>query len=228
MKGSIYFGGQYDKLGEVANMEWDILVIDEAHEGVDTYKTDVAFDRIKRKFTLHLSGTPFKVLANNKFADDAIYNWTYADEQKQKRDWDVSAEEENPYSTLPQLNLYTYQMSEIIKDELQQGIEIDGETEEYAFDLNEFFAVTNGKFNHESSVDKFLDAMTRQTKFPFSTEELRDELKHTFWMKLYKNYKRIYEYFDDWILIEANEDYTDIEDIIVKKKSENHIETCEW
>lgn len=182
MKGSIYFGGQYDKLGEVANMEWDILVIDEAHEGVDTYKTDVAFDRIKRKFTLHLSGTPFKALANNKFADDAIYNWTYADEQKKKRDWDVSAEEENPYATLPQLNLYTYQMSEIIKDELQQGIEIDGETEEYAFDLNEFFSVTNGKFNHESSVDKFLDAMTRQTKFPFSTEELRKELKHTFWL----------------------------------------------
>lgn len=29
MKGSIYFGGQYDKLGEVANMEWDILVIDD-------------------------------------------------------------------------------------------------------------------------------------------------------------------------------------------------------
>lgn len=111
-----------------------------------------------------------------------IYNWTYADEQKKKRDWDVSAEEENPYSTLPQLNLYTYQMSEIIKDELQQGIEIDGETEEYAFDLNEFFAVTNGKFNHESSVDKFLDALTRQTKFPFSTEKLRDELKHTFWL----------------------------------------------
>lgn len=129
-----------------------------------------------------MSGTPFKALANNKFADDAIYNWTYADEQKKKRDWDVSAEEENPYSTLPQLNLYTYQMSEIIKDELQQGIEIDGETEEYAFDLNEFFAVTNGKFNHESSVDKFLDALTRQTKFPFSTEKLRDELKHTFWL----------------------------------------------
>lgn len=182
MKGSIYFGGEHNKLGEIANMEWDILVIDEAHEGVDTYKTDVAFDRIKRKFTLHLSGTPFKALANNKFADDAIYNWTYADEQKKKRDWDTSSEEENPYATLPQLNLYTYQMSEIIKDELQQGIEIDGETEEYAFDLNEFFVVTNGKFNHESSVDKFLDAMTRQTKFPFSTEELRNELKHTFWL----------------------------------------------
>ena len=182
MKGSIHFGGQYNKLGEVSNMEWDILVIDEAHEGVDTYKTDVAFDRIKRKFTLHLSGTPFKALANNKFADDAIYNWTYADEQKKKRDWDSSSEEENPYATLPRLNLYTYQMSEIIKDELQQGIEIEGETEEYAFDLNEFFAVANGKFIRESSVDKFLDALTRQTKYPFSTNELREELRHTFWL----------------------------------------------
>ena len=187
MKGSIYFGGNYDKLAEISDdpkkgMEWDVLVIDEAHEGVDTYKTDIAFEHIKRKFTLHLSGTPFKALANNKFSDDAIYNWTYADEQKKKHDWDDSAEEENPYATLPQLNLYTYQMSEIIRDELKQGIEIDGETEEYAFDLNEFFAVVNGKLKHESSVDKFLDAMTIQKKFPFSTEELRDELKHTFWM----------------------------------------------
>ena len=31
MKGSIYFGGEHNKLGEVANMEWDTLVIDEAH-----------------------------------------------------------------------------------------------------------------------------------------------------------------------------------------------------
>lgn len=182
MKGSVYFGGQYKKLGEVADMEWDILVIDEAHEGVDTYKTDVAFEHVKRKFTLHLSGTPFKALANSKFPDNAIYNWTYTDEQKKKHGWDCSSEEENPYATLPQLNLFTYQMSEIVREELQQGIEIQGETEEYAFDLNEFFATTNGKFNHDSSVDKFLDALTLQTKFPFSTPELRAELNHTFWL----------------------------------------------
>lgn len=122
------------------------------------------------------------MLHNSKFPDNAIYNWTYADEQKKKHGWDSSSEEENPYATLPQLNLFTYQMSEIVRDELQQGIEIQGETEEYAFDLNEFFATTNGKFNHDSSVDKFLDALTLQTKFPFSTPELRAELNHTFWL----------------------------------------------
>ena len=182
LKGSVYFGGHFDKLKEVRDNEWSVLVIDEAHEGVDTLKTDTAFDHINRKFTLHLSGTPFKALANEKFHDGAIFNWTYADEQKAKRDWTSEDGENNPYANLPRLNLYTYQMSEIVKDEMSRGIEIDGETEEYAFDLNEFFETKNGKFVHDESVSKFLDALTLQTKFPFSTEELRNELKHTFWL----------------------------------------------
>ena len=129
---------------------------------------------------MHLSGTPFKALANDKFPESAIFNWTYADEQKAKKEW--NGEDENPYKSLPQLNLFTYQMSEIIKEELEQGIEVQGETEEYAFDLNVFFETKNGRFVHESSVDRFLDALTRQEKFPFSTQELRDKLKHTFWL----------------------------------------------
>lgn len=183
LKGSVYFGGTHNKLEEVAHMEWDMLVIDEAHEGVDTYKTDIAFDHIKRKHTLHLSGTPFKALANEKFPANAIYNWTYADEQRAKANWKSVDGDPNPYENLPQLNMYTYQMSEIIREELNQGVEVNGETEEYAFDLNEFFATNErGFFVHNSSVDRFLDAMTMQTKFPFSTPELRDELKHTLWL----------------------------------------------
>lgn len=182
LKGAIEFGGKYDKLAHVAELEWDILIIDEAHEGVDTLKTDVALDHIKRKFTLHLSGTPFKAIANEKFPEDAIFNWTYADEQKAKRNWD-DEELSNPYTDLPRLNMLTYQMSDITLDEVRRGVDIDGETVEYAFDLNEFFATNeNGYFLHNDDVDRFLDALTTQKKFPFSTPELRDELRHTFWM----------------------------------------------
>lgn len=187
LKGSIYFCGRYDKLSEISaekGLTWDILIVDEAHEGVDTYKTDTAFNHIKRKWTLHLSGTPFKALANDKFPESAIYNWTYADEQKKKRDWDSSSEIENPYANLPRLSLYTYQMSDIVCDRVRQGLELsEDDIEAFAFDLNEFFATNeSGKFVHDADVDKFLDAMTRQEKFPFSTPELRDELKHTFWI----------------------------------------------
>ncbi len=187
LKGSIYFGGRFDKLSEISaekGLIWDILIVDEAHEGVDTYKTDTAFNHIKRKWTLHLSGTPFKALANDKFPESAIYNWTYADEQKKKRDWNASSEIENPYANLPRLSLFTYQMSDIVRDRVERGIELaEDDVEEFAFDLNEFFATNeSGKFVHDADVDKFLDALTRQEKFPFSTPELRDELKHTFWI----------------------------------------------
>ena len=183
LKGSIYFGGKYDKLREVADCKWDVLVVDEAHEGVDTYKTDVAFDRIKRKFTLHLSGTPFKALANEKFNENAIFNWTYADEQKAKVNWDDNQEEENPYAYLPRLNLYTYQMSEIVKDVVEKGVKIGEEVKEYAFDLNEFFATNEScNFIYEDAVDKFLESLTTLEKMPFSTVELREDLSHTFWL----------------------------------------------
>lgn len=184
LKGSIYFNGKYRKLDEVAKTKWDILIVDEAHEGVDTYKTDVAFDHINRSYTLHLSGTPFKALANNKFEARAIYNWTYADEQNAKRKWEEeNSADTSPYADLPRLNLFTYQMSDIIRDKVEQGVEINGETMEYAFDLNEFFEVDkNGRFLHEADVNRFLEALSTQEKFPFSTPELRKELKHTLWI----------------------------------------------
>ncbi|MBR0383238.1 MAG: DEAD/DEAH box helicase family protein [Eubacteriaceae bacterium] len=187
LKGSIYFGGSDDKLAEISaekGIVWDILIVDEAHEGVDTYRTDTAFNHINRKCTLHLSGTPFKALANDKFPESAIYNWTYADEQKKKRDWDATSEMENPYAKLPKLSLFTYQMSDIVRDKIKKGIELaDNDIEEFAFDLNEFFKTNeSGGFIHEAEVDKFLDALTKQEKFPFSTPALRDELKHTFWL----------------------------------------------
>ena len=47
-------------------------------------------------------------------------------------------------------------------------------------------------------------------------------------MEFYHKYQKIYDYFDDWILIKTNEEDTEITDIVVKKMSEKHVETCEW
>ncbi len=185
LKGAIWAGGKIDKLNHIKNIKWDILIIDEAHEGIETLRTDDAFNNIDRIRTLHLSGTPFKALANNTFPQKAIYNWTYADEQRSKQNWNNSSEEENPYINLPKIALFTYKMSEIILNKVQQGADFnnDGFTENYAFDLNEFFSTNeNGGFKHNDDVDKFLDALVSQEKFPFSTEKLRKELSHTFWL----------------------------------------------
>ncbi|HGK7332687.1 TPA: DEAD/DEAH box helicase family protein [Streptococcus suis] len=183
LKGSKYFGGAYDKLQWVAKTQWDLLVIDEAHEGVDTEKTDVAFHQIQRNFTLHLSGTPFKALAKGKFSENQIYNWSYADEQAAKQDWLSSSEQENPYENLPQLNMFTYQMSKMITDRVRDGADFGSETVDFAFDLNEFFATNeSGTFIHEREVKEWLNTLTTNEKYPFSTRELRREIKHSFWL----------------------------------------------
>lgn len=180
LKGSKYFGGDFDKLRWIAELEWDLLIIDEAHEGVETLKTDAAFSNIKRKHTLHLSGTPFKALANEKFPNEAIYNWTYLDEQKMKQ-IELEEGESGPHTDLPDLRLFTYRISQMITDQVNKGIEIDDETHDYAFDLNEFFSTRNRKFIRENEVKEFLRNLSTNKKYPFSTPELREELKHTFW-----------------------------------------------
>lgn len=230
LKGSLHFGGMHDKLNEVKDTHWDILIIDEAHEGVDTYKTDAAFNQIERKNTLHLSGTPFKALANEKFPDDAIYNWTYADEQTAKRDWSSDDLEENPYANLPQLNLFNYQMSDVIRDKIEDGIILDGEVAEYAFDLNEFFSTDErGGFIYKNDVDKFLDALTQKEKFPFSTAELRNEIKHSFRIlnrvdsaKALKRKLEINPIFRDYkIVLAAGDEKTD--DEIISEDALNRV-----
>lgn len=182
LKGAISFGGIYNKLSWVKELEWDLLVIDEAHEGVDTFKTNIAFENIQRHFTLHLSGTPFKAIAANKFSQDGIYNWSYADEQLAKETWQ-EIETENPYEKLPRLNLFSYQMSKMITDRVNQGAQISEENIDYAFDLNEFFETDEkGKLIHKNAVEKWLDTLSYNEKYPFSTADLRNELKHTFWL----------------------------------------------
>lgn len=229
LKGSIYFGGSHKKLEEVAELTWDLLVIDEAHEGVDTYKTDVAFDQIRRKHTLHLSGTPFKALANEKFPQGAIYNWTYADECLAKEQWD---EEKgcNPYMEMPKLNMYTYRMSDIVTEKVRQGVEIEGDAQAYAFDLNEFFRVEHGRFVHDESVDKWLDALSRQARYPFSTEALRNEIRHSFWLlnrvdsakalaKKLRDTQRHPEFASIEIVVAAGDGKTDNDEIIEDESS---------
>lgn len=192
LKGSIYHGGNIDKLSECSDaldsqgrrlgIKWDVLVLDEAHEGVDTDKSDVAIDHILHKFTINLSGTPFKMLAKGDIPEEAVFNWTYADEQRRKREL-AETGEENPYEELPRLNLYTYQMSEMMGTKADAGTIIDDEEIQYYFDLNEFFKTdSQGYFEHLDDVKRFLDALTEQKKYPFSTPELRAQLKHTFWL----------------------------------------------
>jgi len=236
LKGSQYFGGVHKKLKHIADYEWDLLVIDEAHEGVDTTKTDVAFDQITRSWTLHLSGTPFKALVSGRFNDSQIFNWTYEDEQTARASWDDDAVE-NPYGALPRLNMLTYQVSRMITDQLALGVasDEDGSNIDFTFDLNEFFSTKdNGFFQHETEVVKFLDCLAMNEKYPFSTPELRDEIRHSFWLlyrvasaKALQRLLKNHEVFKDYdVILAAGDGREDDADLAVIGKSLDNVRTA--
>jgi len=98
--------------------------------------TETEFLPITTRAYLYLSGTPFKALATGEFIEEQIFNWTYTDEQRAKSEFAANHPGQwNPYGSLPQMRLLTYQMP----DELL-AIASAGEFDE--FDLNEFFAAT--------------------------------------------------------------------------------------
>lgn len=229
LKGSKHFGGKFDKLKHISEINWDLLVIDESHEAIETDKTDEAFSNIKRRFTLYLSGTPFKALASGRFSDEQIYNYTYYDEQKAKAEEIEKGEYFGPHTNLPDLKIFVYQMSNAISEKMEEGIKIDGKEEKYNFNLNDFFATHNGRFIDEASVKNFLHNLTHNEKYPFSSDKLRNELKHTFWLvgnrvESVRALKRLLNedpFFKDYKVIEAIGKKDDDDNEKLKEKSLN-------
>lgn len=178
MRGSEIVGGKYDKNEEIFNIDWDFIIIDEAHEGTQTElgKNVIARCRKENTKVLHLSGTPFNLM--DDFKEEEIYTWDYVMEQKAKRDWDeLHQGDPNPYSCLPRLNIYTYDLGKLYPEYSDADI---------AFNFREFFRTDeDGSFVHEANIKQFLDLLTKEdedSKYPYSTKPYRDNFRHSLWM----------------------------------------------
>ncbi len=195
LRGSQIVGGNFNKNNAVFALDWDLIVIDEAHEGTQTKLGDNVVKALKKEHTkvLALSGTPFNLL--DKFGEDNVYTWDYVMEQKKKTEWDLAHYgDHNPYADLPKMHIYTYDLGE----KLKKYISDDYGTK--AFNFREFFRVwykgpngnrelpknaVEGKFVHENDVNAFLDLMVTEdanSGYPYSTQEYRDMFRHTLWM----------------------------------------------
>ena len=185
LKGAIDFGGKYDKLRWVAETKWDAVILDESHEGVETLKAEIALVRIDHKMEIYLSATPFKAIAEGKFPESAMFNWTYADEQAEKRRYEQLGIA-NQYTDMPKMELMSFMLSRIVLGRAMKGVgDVDGDgvDESYAFSLPEFFKVgKDGKFIHEEDVIRFIDTLATADGFPFASRESRRQFAHTFWL----------------------------------------------
>ena len=195
LRGSQLVGGNFNKNNAVFALDWDLVIIDEAHEGTQTELGGNVVKLLRKKGTklLALSGTPFNLLS--QYSEDNVYTWDYVMEQRKKDEWDLLHHgDHNPYAELPKMHIYTYDLGEKLKRFV---------TDEYdtkAFNFREFFRVwskgpngkrelpahaVEGRFVHEADVISFLNLLVKDDAdsiYPFSTPEYRDMFRHTLWM----------------------------------------------
>lgn len=196
LRGSQRVGGKFKKNEGVFDLDWDLVIVDEAHEGTQTSLGDAVVKAMVKKNTkvLALSGTPFNIL--DHYEEEAIYVWDYVMEQTRKNTWEEKHPgEPNPYADLPQLNILTYSLGEDFQGYTQEDLE--GK----AFNFREFFRTWTGDeeqdgrkmpegakvgdFIHREDVKQFLHLITKESetsRYPFSTKETRALFKHTLWM----------------------------------------------
>ncbi len=199
LRGSEAVNGKYEKNSDIFNTVWDLVIVDEAHEGTKTSLGDETIKAILKENLgetklLALSGTPFNIL--DEYDEDSIYTWDYIMEQECKSEWDkLHFGDSNPYEELPELRIYTYDLGDLLHN--RQYITY----EDKAFNFHEFFRtwtgdlkcdyaqmpsnVEVGDFVHEQDVWSLLNLMTKQDEkncYPYSKEEYRDLFKHSLWM----------------------------------------------
>lgn len=178
LRGSELVGGNFDKNNEVFATPWDLIIVDEAHEGTQTELGKAVMAELVKDDTkvLRLSGTPFNLL--DDFKENEIYTWDYVMEQRAKHDWDKNHfGDPNPYAALPAMNIYTYDLGRLLKEFVDEDV---------AFNFREFFRVDkDGSFIHERDVSAFLNLLTKEDKescYPFASKEYRNVFRHTLWM----------------------------------------------
>ena len=184
LRGSKIVGGKFEKNDEVFDIDWDCVIIDEAHEGTTTELGDkvkgILFKPEKGTKLLELSGTPFNILSNYEDDDDSVFTWDYVMEQQAKQKWEETHfGDSNPYADLPEMRMYTYDLGKLIKGDFV-------DVGDKAFNFTEFFRTNDdGSFKYENSVNDFLNLLTKQDKeslYPFSCKEYINLFHHTLWM----------------------------------------------
>ncbi|MBP5534472.1 MAG: Eco57I restriction-modification methylase domain-containing protein [Alphaproteobacteria bacterium] len=132
-----HYGARAEKYGKVLQQEKDSSVYNEYIKDVE--KTKDRLKTLKAKVTLHLSGTPYRILMGNEFTkDDIIAFYQFTDIIKAQEKWDkknISDDEpkpewENPYFGFPQMLRFAFHPSAAAKAKLEE-LKKNGAT--YAF-----------------------------------------------------------------------------------------------
>lgn len=127
-----HFGARAEKYGEVLknanNYENDVKHKKDSDDFVDVDEADKTIKTLKANITIHLSGTPYRILMGSEFKKEdiiAFYQFTdIVDEQKAWDDEHILDDEckewDNPYYGFPQMVRFAFRPNESSRKRLEE------------------------------------------------------------------------------------------------------------
>lgn len=128
-----------EKFDLIKDIEFDLLVIDEVHYGVETEKTQDFLNKIKYTRMLGLSATPTRNLLCGRFSKEQIHNYTLVEEVQLKKKYP----ELYPYADI---NFLIWNLSNGEKSELKYF------SDEEQFKFDKFFRIECDEFYYKSDI----------------------------------------------------------------------------
>lgn len=124
-----HYGARAEKYGAVLRQTKDIKNDYSTEEFVDIEEADKQIKALNAKITLHLSGTPYRILMGSEFKkEDIIAFYQFTDIVKEQEDWDkenilkddADPEWANPYFGFPQMIRFAFHPSAAAKAKLDE------------------------------------------------------------------------------------------------------------
>lgn len=163
-----------EKFNSIQDIQFDLLVIDEVHYGVETEKTYEFLKKIKYTRLLGLSATPTKNLLCGTFTNDKIHNYTINNEVELKKEYPNLY----PY---PTINFLIWNLSNNEKKDL----EFFSDEEQFKFD--KFFRIENGNFYYNNDIIHLFKKLSGDidickkdklgTSYPFKNNQQYSDIK---------------------------------------------------
>jgi superfamily II DNA or RNA helicase len=128
-----------DKFKKIKNINFDLLVIDEIHYGVETEKTHEFLDKIKYERLLGLSATPTKNILSGRFSPEQIHFYGMAEELVNR----------TLYPDLyknPDINFLIWNLTIDEKNNLKYF------SDEEQFNFDKFFRIEENEFYYKSDI----------------------------------------------------------------------------
>lgn len=163
-------------------IDWDFIIADEYHYGTSTVNFMNMLKELKYKHISYVSGTAMKDIETGRFDDRQIFEWSYIDEQRQKKLEKEGKSDSKQHLDMPTMIMHLMRIEPSIIDDIMKYYD-----EDEGFTMAKMIGTDDqGKLKHPQLLKRLLEQISGEkvhhNMSPYTTEGITGNLDHTLWV----------------------------------------------